>query len=621
METLFSDLRQSVRVLVKSPGFTIVALAALTIGIGANAAIFSVVEKVLLQPLPYPEPDRMVQLGRKYTNGEGYSNSIPKYMTWRNNSVFSSMALFDQQGPGLNLSSGDHPEQVKGSHVSADYFKVFGASPMLGRTFTQAEDLPNGPKAAIVSESLWRAHFGHDPNILSRTIMLNGEAYPIVGVIPSSFIARPESEIWIPLQADPNSTNQGHYLFAAARLKPGVTLGQAQGELRALGERFRRQYPKMMDKDETVAVTPMADFIVHDMRKALYVLIAAVSFVLLIACANVANLLLARASVRQRELAIRAALGASRWRVVRQLLTESVLLSVVGGVLGLLLGALGVRALLTLVPGDVPRISETGELSTSFAMLNWQIVLFTAGLCLLTGVLFGLFPALQISNPDLSSTLKEAGTRSSTARHQNLVRKILVAGEMAMALVLLTSAALLIRTFVGLTSSDSGIDPNHVTTMLTTLSGARYQTTAQTDLFIRQALERIQSVPGIESVSASIVLPVSNEIDLDVDIPGKAKKAGEDHNGDEQWRSISPNYFSVFHIPLQRGRVFNDHDTIHSAKVVIVNAAFAKKFFASENPIGHMLEIGKGLGPEFEEPGREIVGVVGDVRETGLAAD
>jgi predicted permease len=443
----------------------------------------------------------------------------------------------------------------------------------------------------------------------------------VVGVIPARFAANPEAEIWIPLQADPSSKNQGHYLAAAARLKPGVALAQAQAEMRIVGERFRRLYPKIMDQTESVAVVPMRDAVVGNVQKALYILVAAVALVLLIACANVANLLLARSAARQREFAIRAAVGASRSGIVRQLLTESVLLSLLGGCFGLLLGVVGVRALLLLVPGDIPRLGDPAQLNNPFALLDWRILAFTIGVSLLTGVVFGLFPALEISKPDLASTLKEAGTRSSTSRHQNFTRKTLVGVEMALALVLLTAAALLIRTFVGLSSAESGIDSHHVLTLLTSLTGDRYQTTQAEARLTRQGLQNIESIPGVEAASTSIVLPVSDSgADLDVDIPGKAVPAGQDHNGDEQWRSVSPHYFNVLRIPLLRGRVFTEHDETGSAPVVIVNQAFAKKFFLNENPIGKTLEIGKGIGPDFADYApREIVGVVGDVRETGLA--
>src|SRR6185437_6359882 len=327
MESLIADIRQAFRMMRKSPGFTAVAIAALALGIGANTGIFSVVNKVLLQPLPYPQPDRLMKLGRSYPQGRGYSNSIPKYMVWRHNNVFSAMTIYDQGAIGLNVSTSDRPEQVKALHVSADYFKVFGVSPVRGRGFTASEDSPNGPRAAVISQKLWKSRFGSDPQIIGRTIILSGEPYPIIGLMPDSFIPEPPADVWIPLQANPDSTNQGHYLAVAARLKPGVTLEQARAEMKLRGEEFRRLNPKWMDKGESVAVTPMREALVGNVKTALLILLGAVAFVLLIACANVANLLLARAASRQKELAIRAAVGASRWRVVRQLLTESVILS------------------------------------------------------------------------------------------------------------------------------------------------------------------------------------------------------------------------------------------------------------------------------------------------------
>ena len=302
LEILWQDIRQAIRTLRKDPGFTLVALTALTIGIGANTSIFSVVDKVLLEPLPYRDPEQLVQLGRKFPAGVAFTASIPKYMIWRENDVFSSMALYDLEGPGFNIDTGDFPEQVKGAHVSADYFTVFGVAPMLGRSFNQEEDLPNGPKAALISENLWRTHFGSDAQILTRTINLNSSPYPVIGVIPSRFAAKPDAEVWIPLQADPHSINQGHYLQVAARLRPGVSNSQAQAAMHTVGERFRRLYPNIMDKSESVAVVPMRDFVVGDIKRALYILLAAVAFVLLIACANVANLLLARSAAATANL-------------------------------------------------------------------------------------------------------------------------------------------------------------------------------------------------------------------------------------------------------------------------------------------------------------------------------
>jgi predicted permease len=618
MESILADVRQSVRILRKSPGFSIVAVAALALGIGANAGIFSVVDKVLLQPLPYPEPDRLMRLGRKYPNGEGYSNSIPKFMAWRQNNVFAEMALYDQEGPGMNLGAGGRPVQVKGVHISADYFKVFGGGAMLGRTFTASEDAPNGPKAVILTEHLWKANFAGDPNILSRTATLNGDVYTIVGVIPDSFQPEPPADLWIALQADPNSTNQGHYLAAAGRLKPGVTLEQARSEMRLAGERFRRANPKWMDKTESVSVTPMRDSLVRNVKTALWILLGAVGFVLLIACANVANLLLARAAGRQKELAIRTAVGASRWRVVQQLLTESVILSCLGGLFGFLLGMWGVKTLLLLVPGDIPRLTATEGVQGTLSLLDWRVMLFTIGISFLTGILFGLFPALRISSPDLASSLKEASGRSATGRRHNRVRKILVGAEMALALVLLASAALLIRTFIGLSNVQPGIDPHHVLTMQTSFVGDRYNTTEKVYDFTTRVLRRIETVPGIEAASTALAIPTNNEIDLPFNIAGKPPKNGDQYNGDEQYRAISPHYLQVFRIPLLRGRVFDERDVANSARVVLINQFMAQKYWPKENPVGQIITIGKGLGPQFDDPPRQVIGVLGNVRESGL---
>lgn len=618
MESLAADVRQALRLMRKSPAFTAIAVAALALGIGANTGIFSVIDKVMLQPLPYPEPNRIMRIGRKFPQGEGYSVSIPKYMVWRQNNVFSTMALYDFSGPGMNITDGDRPQQVKGVHVSADYFKVFGIGPAIGRTFTASEDAPNGPKAAIISDKLWKSHFGADPDILKRTVSLNGEPYSIVGVMPAKYSPDPPADVWIAMQADPNSTNQGHYLSLAGRLKPGVTLEEARAEMKLRGEAFRRLYPKWIDKTESVAVTSMRDAMVRDVKTALYVLFGAVVLVLLIACTNVANLLLARAATRQRELAIRAAVGASRWRVVRQLLTESVILSAFGGLAGFLLGAWGVRTLLLLVPGNIPRLTDSDHEQALLSLLDWRIVLFTIGISFLTGILFGLFPALQISNPDVASTLKEASGRTGTGRGQNRIRKVLVGAEMALALVLLISAALLIRTFVGLSHVDPGIDPHNVLTLQTSLAGGNYSTTEKEDNLITQVNRRIESLPGVQASAAVLVLPTDSEIDIPFNIAGKPPKSGQLYNGDEQWRFVSPHYFAVFRIPLLRGRVFNEHDVTNSAKVVIINRTMANKYWPKEDALGQVITIGAGLGPQFNDAPRQIVGIVGDVHETGL---
>jgi predicted permease len=600
----------------KSAGFTAVAVAALALGIGANTAIFSVVNAVLLDPLPYPQPDRIMKLGRKFTNGVGYSNSVPKYMAWRRNQAFEAMTLYDFGSLGMNLGASSPPDQVKAAHVSAEYFKVFGGSPVIGRGFTDMEDLPKGPQAAVISYGLWQSRFGGDRSVVGRTVLFNGSPYPVVGVLPQGFVSQPEADVLLPMQADPESTNQGHYLSVAGRLKPGVTQASAQAQISAAGEQFRRDYPKWMDRNEGVVVVPMRDAIVGDVRTALLVLSGAVGLVLLIACANVASLLLARASVRQRELAIRGAVGATRARVVRQMLTESMVLAVLGGVSGFVLGAWGVRELLALVPGNLPRLTDAAG-KASIPLLDWKVAAFTMGVALLTGLLFGTFPALQASRADLASHLKESSGRSGTGLKHNRVRSLLVVSEVALALVLLVGAALLIRTFAGLQTAKSGIEPRGVLTLQTSLAGGNYTTTAKVDNFSTQAVQRIEAIPGVEAAATAIALPIENGIDLPFAIANKPPAKG-DYNGDEQWRSVSPHYFQVFKIPLLRGRVFTQTDAGNSSHVVIINEAMAKRYWKTEDPIGQVITIGKGLGPQFEDPPRQIVGIVGTVRENGL---
>jgi predicted permease len=618
MENLLADLRHAFRVFRKSPGFTAIAIAALALGIGANTAIFSVINVVLLKPLPYPEPDRIMQVARGFPGGVGNSASIPKFNAWKKNDVFEAMAAYDFAGPGMNVGGSDRPEQAKGIHVSSEFFRVFGISPVLGRTFTADEDIPGGPKVAVISYQLFSHRLGGDLRLVGTPIRISAEPTTVVGVLPATFKSDPPADIFIPLQADPNSTNQGHYLLVAGRLKPGVTLQAAKAQMKIVGERFRQANPKWMDKNETVSVVPLQEAQVGDVKLPLMILLGAVGFVLLIACANVANLQLARASTRQREMAIRTAVGANRLRIVRQLLTESVILALAGGVLGFLIGAWGVRALLTIAPGDLARITGSAHAATAVSALDWGVLGFTLAISFATGILFGLFPAVHVSRLDVNSALRETSGRSGTGRHQNRARGFLVISEIALAVILLVGAALMIRTFASLRAVNPGFDPHYVLTLQTSLSGGRYDTTAKVDNLIRQMTPRLESLPGVQSAATAIMLPIEGGIDLPFNIAGKPPAKGAMYNGDEQWRSVSAHYFTGFKIPLLRGRVFNEHDTGNSAHVIIINEAMAKKYWQKEDPIGHVMTLGKGLGPEFEEPAREIVGIVGNVRENGL---
>jgi predicted permease len=617
LANLWHDLKHSLRSLFKNPGFTIAAVAALALGIGTNTAIFTVVNTVLLKPLTYPDADRIVEFLLTSPDGKGAIASPTKYNNWRQQtSVFQDIAAYDFGGPGFNLT-GDHPEQVHGIHVGEAYFRLFGAPVMLGRTFTPQEDSPNGGKVVVLSYGLWQRRFGGNPNIVGSAIPLGGEPYTVVGVLGKSFVSDPEADVWLPFQIDPNSTNQGHFFQAAARLRPGVTLAQANAQMKVAADQFRRRYPGgAMDPKESFAVEPLRDTIVSEVRSSLFVLLGAVSLVLLIACANVANLLLVRASGRKREFAIRVSMGATRGRIIRQLLTESILLAVTGGILGLILGYLGVRGLLALSPGDIPRIGEHGASVT----IDWRVLVFTLGVSLLTGILFGLFPAIGASRPDLNSTLKESSNRAGTGFRQSKARSLLVISEVSLALVLLIGAALLIRTFLALRNVNPGFNPHNILTMDMSLTGDRFQKTAGVAQLAHDGRERLNAIPGVEASASTCCLPLEGGFGLPFIVVGRPlDKSGQ--TGGAGWMNASPGYFDVFKIPILRGRDFKDSDSTGAPGVVLINESMKKKFWPKEDPVGQQIIIGKGVGPQFEEPARQIIGVVGDIRDGGLNRD
>jgi len=617
METLLQNLRYAVRTLRNSPGFAAVAILTLALGIGANTAIFSVVNAVLLQPLSYPNPDRLVELELSSPQGNGNVTSIPKFNVWREQTdVFDSVAAYDFSGPGINLTGGDRPELIKGIHVSADYFRVFGAPVALGRTFTPEEDRPGGPAVVVISNGLWRNRFGSDPGILNRTIDLGQEPYTIIGVIGPTYSGDPKSDIWLPLKPDPNSVDQGHYLRATARLKPGVTLVQAQAAMKHAADQFNRKFPNspVMGPGASFTAIPLRDSVIGDVRFGLLLLFGAVGFVLLIACANVASLLMARATIRRREIAIRSALGAGRSRLMWQLLTESLLLSLAGGVLGLGLGYVGVRALLAINPSDIPRVGEQG----AAVALDWRVLVFTLVAAILTGILFGLVPALSTSRSGISNTLRESGARSGTGLRHNKARAVLVITEMALALVLLVGAALLIRTFGALRGVNPGFDARNVLIMEMSLNGGRFEKAAGVDQLEHEGRRRIESLPGVTAAAMTCCVPLEGGFGLPFIIEGRPLTNGPYHGG-ATWLTISPHYFDVFRIPLISGRVFTDQDNGAADRVVVINQALAKEYWPKGDALGARISIGKGVGPEFDEPPRQIVGIVADVREGALS--
>jgi putative ABC transport system permease protein len=621
METLLADVRHSLRILLKSPGFTIVAVLALALGIGANTAIFSVIDRVLLAPLPFPESERMMRLARKFPDGNGSSVSIPKFMAWKKSQSFQSIAAYDFGSVSMNLGAGDRPNPVNGMHVTAGFFDVFGVKPILGRTFRPEEDMPNAGRYAVVTYTLWQNRLGGDRNLVGSTITLSKEQYVVLGVLPESYEPDPPTELYLPQQFDPNSTNQGHIYYVAGRLQPGASPEGAEAELAVIGDQFRAAHPDIMDKNESVRVQPLRVAIGGDVRPALLVLAGAVGFVLLIACANVAGLLLARAAGRQKEIAIRTAVGASRGRIVRQLLTESMLLGLAGGIAGMVLGGVGVRLLLALSPGSIPRINDPEHSAGALALMDWRILLFLFAISLLTGLLFGLFPALRVSHFDVNAALKESSGRAGTGLKHSRIRGLLVVGEIALAVVLLAGATLMIRTFAGLRSVKSGIEPTNVLTMRTAISGNRYSNTAAVESMVQQATDRIHALPGVRVAACAVSLPMDQVgIDMPFSIQGRPPKNNNKWEGDEYWRFVSPGYFEALNIPLLRGRYFKRTDTGKTDHVVIINEKFAKQYWPNQDPIGQRILIGQGLGPDFEEPERQVVGIVGSVTESGLSS-
>ncbi len=607
------DLKHSLRMLIANPAFTITAVAALALGIGANTAIFSVVDTVLLKPLTYPDASRIVSFMNTSTGGSGTSASPVNFNTWRTQtSVFQDVAAYDFGGPGFNLT-GAVPEQVHGIHVSENYFRLFGAPVLLGRTFTRQEDSPNGAHVVVISYGFWQRRFGGNPKVVGSALSLSNVSYTIIGVLGKSFVTDPTADLWVPFQIDPNSTNLGHYFLVAGRLKPGVSLDQANAELKLAAGEYRRLHPDDIGPEGGFKVESLRDSIVSGARTSLLVLLGAVSFVLLIACANVANLLLARAAGRKREFAIRSAMGASRLRIMRQLLTESVVLATVGGALGLIVGYVGVRALLAVSPANLPRVGEHG----AAVGLDWRVLAFTLAISLLTGLLFGLFPAIGASRPDLNTTLKESSNRSGSGFRQAKARSLLVISEVSLALVLLIGAALLIRTYIALRHVNPGFDARDVLTLEMSLTGDRFDKTAAVAQVSREGRERMDAIPGVESSAFSCCLPLNVGFGLPFNIAGRATGKSP-WTGGANWMSISPGYLPVFKIPILRGRDFTEQDDGSAPGVVMINETMARKYWPNQNPLGQQLLIGKGIGPQFAENPRTIVGVVADVHNAGL---
>jgi len=618
LEDTWRDLRFALRSLAKTPGFTLVAILVIAVGIGVNTAVFSVINAVLLKPLTYPDPQALVELRNTSPQGSFPLANIPKFNIWRQQTgVFQQVAAYDFGGSGMNITGGDHPQQVQGIHVSADYFAMFGAPVVAGRTFTAAEDSPHGGHVTVLSYGLWKSRFGANPSAIGSTIQLDGQPYLIVGVIGRKFVTDTPADLWVPFQFDLNSQDMAHYFTVAARLKPGVTLPQVNAQLRLAADQYRRDYGEhSLPPGAGFNVVSLQEATIGDTRFPLLVLLGAVGLVLLIACANVANLLLARASSRKREFATRAALGAGRGQIIRQLLTESLTLSLAGGVLGLIFGFAGVRLLLGINPGNIPRIGEDG----SGVALDPSILLFTLAISVLTGILFGLVPAVSASRPNLAATLNENGSRSGIGFRTGKVRSGLVIGEMALTLILLIGAALLIRTFLNLQAVDLGFATQNVISMAMSMSGDRFQKTAPVAQVVRDGTDRILAVPGVLDVGVSNCLPMAGGFGMIFDVVGRPN-GNSAATGGAGFYSISWRYFNALKIPLLRGRDFTELDNGAAPGVVIINEAMARHYWPKGDPLKDRIQIGPGAGPAFAEGPRQVVGIVGNTHDGGPNRD
>ncbi len=605
MNTIWQDTKYALRTLRKLPGFAAIAIATLALGIGANISIFGLVNTVLLKPLPYPESDRMVAVWDVQPRLDGAPASYPEFLDWQEaDQIFDDLAAFFS-GP-VTLTGGDEPERLIGARVSANLLPMLGFTPALGRLFTPEDEPPGAERVALISHSFWSRRFGGEADPIGRILDVNGESATVVGVLsadgegrlPTDIVRGTRTDIWMPLRLDTESSTRGmHYLRVVGRLRPELELEPAQREIEAFGARLREDGRTQ----HGVKLGDLRERLLGDTRPRLLVLLGAVGFVLLIGCANVANLLLARASVRQREIAVRMAMGANRARLIRQLITESLLLAVAGGAVGLLAAWGTLRWFATAGLGGLPR---TGQLT-----IDGSVVAFTLGLTLLTALVFGLAPAFQATATQLSESFKEGGRQGGSGRHH--LRNLLVIVEVALSLVLLIGAGLLIRSFFGLLNVPLGFDPDHIVTFGISLPQAKYPESRDQSTFFDRTLERVAALPGVEEAAIVNSLPVTGGPNGSFGVEGLDWP--EDDTPLAEKRRVSPDYFRVMRIPLLRGRFFTEQDIESSPQVAIVNQEFVRRYFAEDSPLGRWVDFQWGPGGQ-----REIIGVVGDVRHQGL---
>ena len=602
MHSILQDLRYGLRMLWKKPGFTLVAFLTLSFGIGANTAIFTVVNAVLLRPLPYPESERLMEMGRAFPgNAFGNNLSEPKYVFLRdNNQSFEAVTATQGMASNTYLSGENAIEYVQGMLVSAEFFRVLGVAPAKGRGFTKEEDSPKGERVVILSDGLWRRRFGSDEGIVGKTIAFNGSSYLVVGIMPSGFEYFGVNDVYVPMRANPASKNEGHNWTVIGRLKQGVTGEQARSDLNLTFEKFRATYPKQVQENESLGLQTWRVNMTSQVSELLWILLGAVSFVLLIACANVANLQLTRAAARLKEMAIRRAIGGGSWRLIRQLLTEGVLLAIIGGAGGLLFASLALNSMRTLLPQDMlPRADEIS--------LDWRVLGFCLGVSLLTGILFGLAPVWRILRVDVNTALKEGMSKLSGSSTRPRLLNTLVVIEVALALALTVGAGLLLKTFSNLRNVEPGFEAQNVLTFQITPQGKNYDTVAKINDLYSRVLERVRGLSGVEAAAVTNKLPLDRWHNMPYKLAGQS-----DWTGSTEYRLITPDYFSVMKMTLREGRPFSQNDGSGAEPVVIVNEAFARRNFANGALLNQQFYVG------FDPALRRVVGVVNETKQRNL---
>jgi len=623
LESIVADLRYATRQLRRTRGFTAAAILTIALGIGANTAMFSVLDTTLWKPLPIPEPDRFVVLTRIALSEEGGQNKVAAaspaaFAHWQTqtNALEDVAAFLPTE---FNYTGGDVAEVWRGQRVSKDLFRALRLRVLKGQTFTAEEDRPNGPRVAVISNALWSRRFAGDPEITGKTISMGGESYTVIGVVEDSQgvleMSKALTDVYVPFQLDPNSPELGQTFTVVARLKAGVTLQQAREQLRSSTAAFRTKFPKAVKPKDVFSVEPYKDLFVGlddaDDNSQTYTILGAVFMVLLIACVNVANLLLVRAANRRREIGIRIAIGAGRRRVIRQLLTECFLISAAGSVVGVLVGDVTIRAIIAANFTDLPPYWKFE--------LDWQMMAFAGAACIVTALMFGLLPSLAGGRVDLNSALKDSGGRWGTGLRQNKTRALLVISEISMATILLIASSLLIRSFISLRRVDSGFDATNVLVLYTWMNDPQLTKTANAAATIRLGLDRVRNIPGVITASSAGNVPLHGIFGLNFDAVGREPADGSS-TGHAGWVPVSPGYFEVFKIPLKRGRDFTDRDDGKSPAVAVINEAMSKQYWKDGDPLNDRIIIGRASGKDWaDEQPRQIVGIVGDARYRGLA--